>query len=88
MRKLKSTSGIESDLKARHRATLHTNLIMLLLKRSLAAESVSEVHEANLQNILAGRDPQLAVLYTLIVFVLAFMGGERFSLDAKLFNQS
>jgi uncharacterized membrane protein YphA (DoxX/SURF4 family) len=42
---------------------------------------------AILQNLLAGRDPQLAVLYTLIVFALALMGGGRFSLDAKWFNR-
>jgi uncharacterized membrane protein YphA (DoxX/SURF4 family) len=41
---------------------------------------------AILQNVLAGRDPQLAILYTLTVTTLALMGGGRFSLDAKLFN--
>src|SRR6266403_5420374 len=40
---------------------------------------------AILQNLLAGRDPQLAILYTLVVLALAFMGGGRISLDAKLF---
>jgi len=40
---------------------------------------------AILQNLLAGRDPQLAILYTLVVLTLAFMGGGRISLDAKLF---
>ena len=39
---------------------------------------------AILQNLLAGRDPQLAILYTLVVLTLAFMGGGRISLDAKL----
>jgi uncharacterized membrane protein YphA (DoxX/SURF4 family) len=42
---------------------------------------------AILQNLLAGRDSQLAVLDTLIVLSLAFMGGGGFSLDAKLFNR-
>ena len=37
---------------------------------------------AILQNLLAGRDPQLAILYTLVVLTLAFMGGGRISLDA------
>jgi len=37
------------------------------------------------QNLLAGRDPQLAILYTLVVLTLAFMGGGRFSLDSRLF---
>jgi putative oxidoreductase len=40
---------------------------------------------AILQNLLAGRDPQLAILYTLVVLTLAFVGGGRISLDARLF---
>jgi putative oxidoreductase len=40
---------------------------------------------AILQNLLAGRDPQLAILYTLVVLTLAFIGGGRISLDAKSF---
>ena len=43
---------------------------------------------AILQNLLAGRDPQLAILYTLVVLTLAFMGGGRISLDAKLFAKA
>ncbi len=39
---------------------------------------------AILQNLLAGRDPQLAILYTLVVVTLVIMGGGRYSLDAKL----
>jgi hypothetical protein len=39
---------------------------------------------AILQNVLADRDPQLAILYTLVVVTIAFMGGGRFSLDAVL----
>lgn len=39
---------------------------------------------AILQNLLAGRDPQLALLYTLVVVTLGFMGGGKFSLDARL----
>lgn len=35
------------------------------------------------QNLLAGRDPQLALLFTLNVAVLALTGGGRFSLDAR-----
>jgi putative oxidoreductase len=37
---------------------------------------------AILQNLLAGRDPQLAILYTLVVLT-AFIGGGRTSLDAR-----
>ena len=40
---------------------------------------------AILQNLLAGRDPQLAILYTLVVLTLAFMGGGKISLDARIF---
>ena len=43
---------------------------------------------AILQNLLAGRDPQLAILYTLVVLTLAFMGGGRISFDAKLFPKA
>jgi putative oxidoreductase len=43
---------------------------------------------AILQNLLAGRDPQLAILYTLVVLTLAFMGGGRISLDARLFAKA
>jgi len=39
---------------------------------------------AILQNLLAGRDPQLAVLYTLAVVSLVFLGGGRLSLDARI----
>ncbi len=36
------------------------------------------------QNLLADRDPQLAILYTLVVASFAFLGGGRFSVDARL----
>lgn len=36
------------------------------------------------QNILAGRDPQLALLYTLVVAAFIFIGGGRISVDAWL----
>jgi putative oxidoreductase len=39
---------------------------------------------AILQNLLAGRDPQLAILYVLIMFSMILLGGGRFSLDAKV----
>jgi len=43
---------------------------------------------AILQNLLAGRDAQLAILYTLVVLTLAFMGGGKISLDARLFAKA
>jgi uncharacterized membrane protein YphA (DoxX/SURF4 family) len=42
---------------------------------------------ALLQNLLAGRSPQLALLYILIVITIIFIGGGRFSLDAKLLSK-
>src|ERR1700679_4046141 len=38
---------------------------------------------AILQNLLAGRDPQLAILYTLVVVTLILIGGGKYSLDAR-----
>ena len=38
---------------------------------------------AILQNVLAHRDPQLAMLYV-VLMTLLFAGGGRFSVDAKL----
>jgi putative oxidoreductase len=43
---------------------------------------------AILQNLLAHRDPQLAILYTLIVITFVFMGGGRLSFDAWLFSKN
>ena len=42
---------------------------------------------AILQNLFAGRDPQLAMLYTLIMVAMIFLGGGRFSIDARLFSR-
>jgi putative oxidoreductase len=49
-----------------------------------AALLVCALSGAILQNLLAGRDPQLAILYTLVVVTLVFMGGGKYSLDAKM----
>jgi putative oxidoreductase len=43
---------------------------------------------AILQNLLADRDPQLAILYTVVVLTLAFMGSGKISLDARLFAKA
>src|SRR3989442_760108 len=59
-------------------------LIAGLFTRINAALLVAVLGVAILQNLFSGRDPQLAVLYTLIVLTLALMGGRRFSLDAWL----
>ena len=55
---------------------LFTRINALLLTATLSM--------AILQNVLAGRDPQLAVLYVLVMVSLAFLGGGRFSVDARL----
>jgi uncharacterized membrane protein YphA (DoxX/SURF4 family) len=52
--------------------------------RVSAAILTTVLSVAVLQNILAGRDPQLAVLYTLAVAAFIFIGGGRFSVDARL----
>lgn len=36
------------------------------------------------QNLLAGRDPQLALLYTLVVVAIILLGGGPLSLDSRL----
>jgi hypothetical protein len=43
---------------------------------------------AILQNLLSGRDPQLAIHYTLVVVTLVFMGGGKYSLDARIFAKT
>ena len=52
-------------------AGLFTRLNAVLLTGALSG--------AILQNALADRDPQLAILYTLVVVTIAFMGGGRTS---------
>ena len=55
-----------------------------IFTRASAAILTTVLSVAVLQNILAGRDPQLAVLYTLVVAAFVFIGGGRFSVDARL----
>ncbi|EEF58431.1 DoxX family protein [Pedosphaera parvula] len=57
-------------------------IVVGLFTRINAALLVCALSGAILQNLLASRDPQLAILYTLAVMTLVFMGGGRFSLDA------
>jgi putative oxidoreductase len=58
---------------------LFTRVNALLLTGTLSV--------AILQNVLADRDPQLAIIYVLILVSMAFLGGGKFSLDARLFSQ-
>ncbi len=57
-----------------------------LFTRLNASLLVATLSVAILQNVLAGRDPQLAILYVLAVLSLALLGGGRFSLDARFFS--
>jgi putative oxidoreductase len=59
---------------------LFTRINALLLTGALSG--------AIMQNLMARRDPQLAILYTFIVVTIIFMGGGRFSLDAVLNKRS
>jgi len=59
-----------------------------LFTRVNAALLVCVLGGAILQNLLADRDPQLAILYTLAAITLAFLGGGKFSLGAKMLSKS
>jgi len=57
-------------------AGLFTRINAILLAGALSG--------AILQNLQASRDPQLAMLYTLVVVTLVFLGGGKYSLDARI----
>jgi uncharacterized membrane protein YphA (DoxX/SURF4 family) len=57
-------------------------LIIGLWTRLNAAVLTVTLRVAVLQNQTADRDPQLAVLYTLVVAALALGGGGRWSVDS------
>jgi putative oxidoreductase len=57
-------------------------LVAGLLTRCTGAILTVVLGVAVLQNVLADRDPQLALLYVLAVATLALTGGGRWSLDA------
>ncbi len=59
-------------------------VVLGLLTRINAALLVGALSGAILQNLMAHRDPQLAMLYTLTMVAMVFLGGGRFSLDARL----
>jgi len=59
-------------------------IIVGLFTRINAALLLGALSGAILQNLLAGRDPQLAILYTLVVATLLLIGGGKFSVDARL----
>jgi len=57
-----------------------------LFTRLNAALLAATLSVAILQNLLAGRDPQLALLYVIVLLSLVFLGGGRFSLDARMLS--
>src|SRR5271170_1171675 len=59
-----------------------------LFTRINAALLVCALTGAIMQNLLAGRDPQLAILYTLVVVTLVFLGGGKYSLDAQISSKT
>jgi putative oxidoreductase len=62
-------------------------IVVGLLTRINAALLVCALSGAILQNLLAGRDPQLAILYTISVITLVFIGGGKYSMDAKVLSK-
>src|SRR6267142_4875019 len=59
-------------------------IVVGLFTRINAALLVCALCGAIMQNLLAGRDPQLAILYTLVVVAILLIGAGKFSIDAKL----
>jgi putative oxidoreductase len=62
-------------------------LIVGLVTRLNALLLTGTLSVAILQNLLAYRDPQLAILYTLAALTMMFLGGGRYSVDARLFSR-
>jgi len=58
-----------------------------LFTRLNAALLTGTLSVAILQNLLAGRDPQLAILYVVVLFSLIFLGSGKFSLDAAMVSR-
>lgn len=61
-------------------------LVTGLLTRLSAALLTATIGVAIVQNVLARRDPQLPILYVLILITMIFLGGGSFSLDAKILS--
>jgi len=59
-------------------------IVVGLFTRINAVLLLGALSGAILQNLLAGRSPQLALLYILVVITFVFIGGGKFSLDAKV----
>ena len=63
-------------------------IVVGLFTRINAALLVCALSGAICQNLLASRDPQLAILYTLVVVTLVFLGGGKYSLDARISSKA
>ena len=63
-------------------------IVVGLFTRINAALLVCALSGAIMQNLLAARDPQLAILYSLVVLTLVFLGGGKYSLDAMLISMA
>ena len=61
-------------------------IVVGLFTRINAALLVCALSGAIMQNLLAARDPQLAILYSLVFLTLVFLGGGKYSLDAMLIS--
>ena len=85
-RKCESARGQDCPLKRGFKVKhlIWRILIVGCLTRVNSVLLVGVLGFAIIQNLLASRDPQLAILYTLVVLALAMMGGGRFSVDAWL----
>jgi putative oxidoreductase len=59
-------------------------IVVGLFTRINAALLLCALSGAILQNVLADRDPQLAILYSLVVLTIVSLGGGKYSLDAWL----
>ena len=59
-------------------------IVVGFFTRINAALLLCALSGAILQNVLADRDPQLAILYSLVVLTIVFLGGGKYSLDARL----
>lgn len=59
-------------------------LVAGVLTRLNALLLVATLSVAILQNLLAQRDPQLALLYVIVALAMVFLGGGKWSADAKL----
>jgi putative oxidoreductase len=62
-------------------------VVVGLFTRLNAALPAGALIGAILQNLLSGRDPQLAILYTVVVVTLTLMGGGSYSLDARMLGK-